>query len=124
MFHRAKKAATRSKVVVEQPELSIDDPELSLAEKISKLRVQTLVREFLGAQELQLLGEAAMSSAIETFVEKDDTHAIQKYLTFLIFQWANLTQLSLVMLRAHSRKWLRMSRSQETPSTRMILTKR
>ena len=124
MFHRAKKAATRSKVVVEQPELSIDDPELSLAEKISKLRVQTLVREFLGAQELQLLGEAAMSSAIETFVEKDDTHAIQKYLTFLIFQWANLTQLSLVMLRAHSRKWLRMCRSQETPSTRMILTKR
>lgn len=78
VFHRAKKTASRSKVVVEQPELSIDDPELSLAEKISKLRVQTLVREFLGAQELQLLGEAAMSSAIETFVEKDDTHAIQK----------------------------------------------
>ena len=78
MFHRAKKTASRSKVIVEQPELSIDDPELSLAEKISKLRVQTLVREFLGAQELQLLGESAMSSAIETFVEKDDTHAIQK----------------------------------------------
>jgi double-strand break repair protein MRE11 len=67
---------------VEQPELSIDDPQLSLAEKISKLRVQTLVREFLGAQELQLLGEAPMSSAIETFVEKDDIHAIQKLLPF------------------------------------------
>ncbi|KAF9781340.1 Metallo-dependent phosphatase-like protein [Thelephora terrestris] len=79
VFHRAKKAASRSKVVVEQPELSIDDPELTLAEKISKLRVQTLVREFLGAQELQLLGEVAMSSAIETFVEKDDTHAIQNH---------------------------------------------
>jgi double-strand break repair protein MRE11 len=78
VFHRAKKTASRSKVVVEQPELSIDDPELSLSERISKLRVQTLVREFLGAQELQLLGETAMSSAIETFVEKDDTHAIQK----------------------------------------------
>jgi double-strand break repair protein MRE11 len=68
-------------VVVDQPELSIDDPELSISEKISRLRVQTLVKEFLGAQELQLLGEHAMSAAIETFVDKDDTHAIQTYVS-------------------------------------------
>ena len=96
MFHRAKKTASRSKVVVGQPELTIDDPELSLAEKISKLRVQTLVREFLGAQELQLLGESAMSSAIETFVEKDDTHAIQKYV-YLVCSWSSLTCICPVM---------------------------
>ena len=65
-------------MVVDQPELSIDDPDLTISEKISRLRVQTLVKEFLGAQELQLLGEPAMSVAIETFVDKDDTHAIQK----------------------------------------------
>jgi len=81
---------------VGQPELTIDDPELSLAEKISKLRVQTLVREFLGAQELQLLGESAMSSAIETFVEKDDTHAIQKYV-YLVCSWSSLTCICPVM---------------------------
>ncbi|TFK83537.1 DNA repair exonuclease, partial [Polyporus arcularius HHB13444] len=79
-FHRSKKSATRgSKVKADQPELSIDDPELSISEKLSKVRVQTLVREYLAAQELQLLGEAGMSDAIETFVDKDDTHAIQTH---------------------------------------------
>ena len=78
MFHRAKASARRgAKVTAEQPELSIDDPGLSAAERLAKVRVQTLVREYLAAQELQLLGEAGMSDAIETFVEKDDIHAIQ-----------------------------------------------
>ena len=66
-----------AKVRADEPELSIDDPELSVAEKLSKVRVQTLVREYLAAQELQLLGEAGMSDAIELFVDKDDLHAIQ-----------------------------------------------
>ncbi|KAI8972429.1 DNA repair exonuclease [Trametes punicea] len=79
-FHRSKKGATRgSKVKADEPELSIDDPELSIGEKLSKVRVQTLVREYLAAQELQLLGEGGMSEAIETFVEKDDIHAIQNH---------------------------------------------
>ena len=79
-FHRAKKSGargTKSKVKADEPELSIDDPELSVSEKLSKVRVQTLVREYLAAQELQLLGEAGMSDAIEMFVDKDDLHAIQ-----------------------------------------------
>ncbi|KAH9941530.1 DNA repair exonuclease [Amylocystis lapponica] len=80
VFHRAKRGAARGgKVVVDQPELSIDDPELSISEKLSKVRVQTLVREYLAAQELQLLGEAGMSDAIEVFVDKDDIHAIQTH---------------------------------------------
>ncbi|KAI0693680.1 Mre11 DNA-binding presumed domain-containing protein [Cerioporus squamosus] len=79
-FHRSKKSATRSsKVKADQPELSIDDPDLTISEKLSKVRVQTLVREYLAAQELQLLGETGMSDAIETFVDKDDIHAIQTY---------------------------------------------
>ena len=78
VFHRAKASARRgAKVTAEQPELSIDDPTLSAAERLAKVRVQTLVREYLAAQELQLLGEAGMSDAIETCVEKDDIHAIQ-----------------------------------------------
>ena len=79
VFHRARKAAGKgkSRVKIDEPELSIDDPDLSAGEKLSKVRVQTLVREYLGAQELQLLGDAGMFDAIELFVDKDDIHAIE-----------------------------------------------
>ncbi|KDQ54195.1 hypothetical protein JAAARDRAFT_196931 [Jaapia argillacea MUCL 33604] len=80
IFHRAKKSTSRKdKVVVDIPELSIDDPELTISEKLSRVRVATLVKEYLGAQELQLLGEGGMSDAIQTFVDKDDPHAIQSH---------------------------------------------
>ncbi len=62
--------------MVEQPELSIDDPELTTSEKLSRVRVETLVQEYLAAQELQVLAQLGMSDAIETFVDKDDIHAI------------------------------------------------
>lgn len=78
VFHRAKKINRGGKVVVEHPELSIDDPDLSTSEKLSKVRVHTLVHEYLAAQELQLLGELGMSDAIELFVDKDDIHSIQR----------------------------------------------
>ena len=80
-FHRARRGgagARGAKVHADVPELSIDDPDLTPGEKLSKVRVQTLVREYLGAQELQLLGEAGMSDAIEMFVDKDDIHAIER----------------------------------------------
>ncbi|KIJ33528.1 hypothetical protein M422DRAFT_783118 [Sphaerobolus stellatus SS14] len=80
LFHRAKKIANRSgKVVTDEPELSIDDPDLSIKEKLEKVRVETLVREYLAAQELQLLGETGMSDAIQTFVDKDDIHSISRF---------------------------------------------
>jgi double-strand break repair protein MRE11 len=63
--------------------LSIDDPELSISEKLSRVRVQTLVKEFLVAQEVQLLGESGMADAIELFVDKDDTHSIEKFVVLL-----------------------------------------
>ncbi|KAG2007050.1 double-strand break repair protein MRE11 [Coprinopsis cinerea AmutBmut pab1-1] len=81
VFHRSKKAGKRGagKVDIDQPELSIDDPDLTVSEKLAKVRVKTLVREYLAAQELQLLGENGMSDAIQMFVEKDDIHAIQTH---------------------------------------------
>ncbi|KAF8635559.1 hypothetical protein AX15_000209 [Amanita polypyramis BW_CC] len=82
VFHRSRKTANRSaKVVIDQPELSIDDPELTVSEKLAKVRVETLVKEYLAAQELQLLGENGMSDAIQMFVDKDDTHAIETHVT-------------------------------------------
>ena len=78
-FHRAKKAAARGgKVVMDEPELSIDDPDMPVGEKLEKVRVATLVKEYLAAQELQLLGENGMSDAIQTFVDKDDIHSISR----------------------------------------------
>ncbi|THH02036.1 hypothetical protein EW026_g770 [Hermanssonia centrifuga] len=76
VFHRSKKINRGGKIVVEQPELSIDDPELTTSEKLSRVRVETLVQEYLAAQELQVLAQLGMSDAIETFVDKDDIHAI------------------------------------------------
>ncbi|KAF8128879.1 Metallo-dependent phosphatase-like protein [Boletus edulis] len=81
VFHRAKKSTRNAKVTIDQPELSIDDPELSISEKLSRVRVHTLVKEYLAAQELQLLGEAGMSDAIQMFVEKDDSHAISNHVS-------------------------------------------
>lgn len=77
-FHRSKKFVSRSKAKnnIDQPELSIDDPDMSVSEKLAKVRVGTLVKEYLASQEMQLLGETGMGDAIRVFVEKDDPHAI------------------------------------------------
>jgi double-strand break repair protein MRE11 len=78
VFHRVKRPANRlGKVDIEHPELSIDNPDLTASEKLEKVRVGTLVKEYLQAQVLQLLGEGGMSDAIQLFVDKDDPHAIQ-----------------------------------------------
>lgn len=79
VYHRLKKGTRGGKMEAELPELSIDDPNLTNAEKLSKVRVHTLVHEYLSVQEPQLLGEAGMSDAIELFVNKDDIHAITGY---------------------------------------------
>ncbi|KAB5589653.1 Double-strand break repair protein MRE11 [Ceratobasidium theobromae] len=79
VFHRAKTMTRGAKVVADEPELSIDDPTIPAAEKLQKVRVQNLVREYLAAQELQLLGELGMSDAIQTFVEKDENRSISEF---------------------------------------------
>ncbi|KAG6835512.1 meiotic recombination, partial [Arthromyces matolae] len=80
VFHRSKKPAARGvKVAIDEPELSIDDPSLTVSEKLAKIRVETLVNEYLSVQELQLLGEGGMSDAIQMYVEKDDIHAIEQH---------------------------------------------
>ena len=80
VFHRAKKSATR-RVVADEPELGGLDGEEDGLDKLAagRVRVHSLVQEYLRVQEMQLLGEAAMSDAIQIFVEKDDIHAISKY---------------------------------------------
>ncbi|KAN0136826.1 Metallo-dependent phosphatase-like protein [Lactarius tabidus] len=82
VFHRAKKSAAR-RVVADEPKLAEfdGDEEGDGLEKLAagRVRVHSLVQEYLRAQEMQLLGEAGMSDAIQIFVEKDDPHAISKH---------------------------------------------
>jgi len=79
VFHRAKKSAAR-RVVADEPELAgLDGEEDGDGLAAGRVRVHSLVQEYLRVQEMQLLGEAGMSDAIQVFVEKDDIHAISKY---------------------------------------------
>jgi len=88
VFHRAKKSAAR-RVVADEPELAAfgGDDEGDGLERLAagRVRVHSLVQEYLHAQEMQLLGEAGMSDAIQVFVEKDDPHAISKYVFSIRF---------------------------------------
>lgn len=48
-----------------------------LPERIEKIKVETLVRQYLEAQTLQMLHENGIGHAVNAFVEKDDKHAIE-----------------------------------------------
>jgi len=78
-FHRAKQSAAR-RIAADEPNLLMEEDDKDENDDdvtAGKVRVHSLVQEYLRAQELQLLGEKGMGDAIQLFVEKDDTHAIQ-----------------------------------------------
>ena len=56
----------------------LDDKNMPLHDRLARVRVSELVQKYLGAQELQLLGENGMSEAVQMFVDKDDTSSIKK----------------------------------------------
>jgi double-strand break repair protein MRE11 len=82
VFHRAPRRAQRQEPIT-APDSGLvgelEDPDISITEKLQKVRVGALVKEYLSAQELQLLGEDGLSEAISSFVEKDDSHSIERY---------------------------------------------
>ncbi|KAI0057313.1 DNA repair exonuclease [Artomyces pyxidatus] len=78
VFHRAKQSAAR-RVAADEPLMHEDDENDMERMAAGNVRVHSLVQEYLKAQELQLLGESAMSDAIQVFVEKDDIHAISRH---------------------------------------------
>ena len=62
---------------MEKPELSIDDEDLTSRQKLEKVRMHTLVQEYLGAQQVQVLAEPGMSDALEVFMNKDEIHSFE-----------------------------------------------
>lgn len=77
IFHRARKSRG-PKIEEDKPELSIDDPELTAQEKLQKVRMRTLMQEFLKAQQVQVVTESYMTDALDKFIEKDDPGAVQQ----------------------------------------------
>lgn len=82
-FHRAKQSAAR-RVAADEPNLLDEEDDGGIAGMggdgeggLGRVRVHTLVQEYLRAQELQLLGENGMADAVQVFVEKDDIHSIE-----------------------------------------------
>jgi double-strand break repair protein MRE11 len=64
-------------VKLDQPMEEIDDKNVPLQDRLARVRVSELVQKYLGAQELQLLGENGMSEAVQMFVDKDDSSSIK-----------------------------------------------
>lgn len=60
-----------------------EDPEsLTADERLSKLRMATLVKQYLQAQNLDVLVENGMEEAVMRFVDKDDKDAIKEWVFF------------------------------------------
>lgn len=76
-FHR-RSTVRAKKVEIDQPDsaaIDIQDGD-DLEERLEKLKVSTLVAEYLAAQNLSVLPEDAMQLAVEQFVDKQETTAI------------------------------------------------
>jgi double-strand break repair protein MRE11 len=57
-----------------------EDPNVTTtADRLSKLRMANLVRQYLQAQNLEVLPENGLEDAVLRFVDKDDKDAIKEY---------------------------------------------
>ncbi|RXK38009.1 DNA repair protein (mre11) [Tremella mesenterica] len=76
-YYRKKKVAERS---MYDPNWGPDDlAAMTTNDRLSKLRMATLVRQYLQAQNLEVLVENGLEDAIMRFVDKDDRDAIKDF---------------------------------------------
>ena len=77
-FHKRKAAARRgANTAATMP----DDIALNRAAALDSIKVDRLVREFLKKQSLTILPQNSFSEAVAEFVEKDDPHAMEFFVT-------------------------------------------
>ena len=76
-FHRKKARATK------RAQNAADLPEEAMlaSEELDTVKVEQLVREFLAAQSLTILPQNSFGDAVGQFVDKDDKHAMEHFVT-------------------------------------------
>ena len=84
-FTKAKLTSIESKNVPDAPEDEMEDEDweddaegLTTTERLSKLRMANLVKQYLQAQNLEVLVEGGLEDAVMRFVDKDDKDAIKE----------------------------------------------
>ncbi|RSH93640.1 meiotic recombination [Saitozyma podzolica] len=87
-YYRRKKAAERkSKNLPDAPDMEDEDEEwgaddpaaMTANDRLSKLRMANLVKQYLQAQNLEVLVENGLEDAVMRFVDKDDKDAIKDF---------------------------------------------
>ncbi|KAK1672089.1 DNA repair protein [Colletotrichum godetiae] len=74
-FHRKKASATRRNADTDIPEA------LEETLGLDTIKVEALVQEFLAAQSLKILPTAPFGDAVNQFVNKDDKHAMEEFVS-------------------------------------------
>lgn len=81
----SKLTSIESKNVPDAPEDDMEDEDweddaegLTTTERLSKLRMANLVKQYLQAQNLEVLVEGGLEDAVMRFVDKDDKDAIKE----------------------------------------------
>ncbi|KAF9874459.1 meiotic recombination protein mre11 [Colletotrichum karsti] len=74
-FHRKKAGASRRNADTDIPEM------LEEALGLDTVKVEALVQEFLAAQSLKILPQAPFGDAVNQFVNKDDKHAMEEFVS-------------------------------------------
>ena len=75
-YHRKKAAGIRKpKEAIEMPDVS------AMAQGMDAIKIDELVKEFLTAQNLTILPQSAFGYAVQQFVQKDDRHAMEEFIS-------------------------------------------
>ncbi|TDZ39577.1 Double-strand break repair protein mus-23 [Colletotrichum spinosum] len=74
-FHRKKAGATRRNAATDVPDI------LEETRGLDNVKVEALVQEFLAAQSLKILPQAPFGDAVNQFVNKDDKHAMEEFVS-------------------------------------------
>lgn len=71
----------KAKVTIDKPNATRveQDEDDELSERMQKIKVESLVHEYLGAQKLQVIAENGMTLAVDAFVDKEEKDAIKQF---------------------------------------------
>lgn len=78
-FHIKKRSAAASAAARAKQDADADKAIMSRVANLENIRVEKLVKEFLEAQSLTILPTTIFGDAVNSFVDKDDKHALEEF---------------------------------------------